>query len=135
MSLDRQPIVGYAGLMADSEDSKSFKGVVKGGGVVLESGVSLPEGTPVVVTVQDIEIGSPHRPRRRGRASSRQRRRRDGSASGDRERQEAGAVRVAPRLIAATAEVLGAILVTSDSDFSRLPTLEIESWASGGPAP
>ena len=59
MSLDRQPFVGYAGVMADGGDIKSFKGVVKGGGVVLEDGVSLPEGTPVVVTVQDTEIGSP----------------------------------------------------------------------------
>ena len=37
--------------------------------------------------------------------------------------------------IAATAEALGAILVTSDSDFSRLPTLKVVNWASGGLTP
>ena len=45
--------------VARSAESKIFRGVVKGGGVVLVEGVSLPEGTPVLVTVQSGAPGSP----------------------------------------------------------------------------
>ena len=45
--------------MARAEDTKTFKGVVRGGGVVFEQGVALPEGTPVLVTVQRDATGSP----------------------------------------------------------------------------
>ena len=38
----------------------SFKGVVKGGSVVFEHPVSLPEGTPVLVTIRGGAVGSPH---------------------------------------------------------------------------
>jgi hypothetical protein len=51
--------VSYDVRMAQVEDSKTVKGVVKGGGVVFEQGVTLPEGTPVLVTVQRSETGSP----------------------------------------------------------------------------
>ena len=37
----------------------SFKGVVKGGSVVFEDSVSLPEGTPVLVTIRNGAVGSP----------------------------------------------------------------------------
>lgn len=46
--------------MAQAHDeSKTFGGVVKGGGVVFEQGVTLPDGTPVLVTVQSAVRGSP----------------------------------------------------------------------------
>jgi len=37
--------------------------------------------------------------------------------------------------IAATAQALGAVLVTADSDFSRLPVLTLDDWTSTGPTP
>lgn len=42
--------VGYDGYMA--QETKSLKGVVRDGGVVFEEGASLPEGTPVRITVE-----------------------------------------------------------------------------------
>ncbi|MCO5165435.1 MAG: hypothetical protein M9894_03585 [Planctomycetes bacterium] len=41
-----------------SDQDRSFKGVVWGGGVVLEEGATLRDGTPVLVTVRN-EQGSP----------------------------------------------------------------------------
>lgn len=41
-----------------SVEDRSFKGVVRGGGIVLEEGAALPDGTPVLVTVRK-EHGSP----------------------------------------------------------------------------
>lgn len=49
----------YVADVAQIEDSKTFKGVVKRGVVVFEQGVALPEGTPVLVTVQTEAAGSP----------------------------------------------------------------------------
>lgn len=45
--------------MADPDAQVTFKGVVKGGAVVLDDGVALPDGTQVVVTVEPSGAGSP----------------------------------------------------------------------------
>lgn len=45
--------------MSRVEDEMSFKGVVKDGSVVFEEEVSLPEGTPVLITVRTETAGSP----------------------------------------------------------------------------
>lgn len=44
--------------MSRVEDLR-VRGVVRDGSVVLEEKVSLPEGTPVLVTIQNTAIGSP----------------------------------------------------------------------------
>ncbi|MGE0710594.1 MAG: hypothetical protein AB7N76_27375 [Planctomycetota bacterium] len=45
--------------MAQVDESRTFRGVVRGGGVVLEQGVGLPDGTPVLVTVDSAARGTP----------------------------------------------------------------------------
>jgi hypothetical protein len=40
-------------------EDRRVKGIVKDGGVVLEERGSLPEGTPVLVTITSSAIGSP----------------------------------------------------------------------------
>lgn len=51
--------VRYDVVMAQVDESKTFRGVVKGGGVVFEQGVRLPDGTPVLVTVEGAARGTP----------------------------------------------------------------------------
>ncbi len=51
--------VRYDADMAHVDESKTFRGVVKGGGVVFEQGVRLPDGTPVLVTVESGARGTP----------------------------------------------------------------------------
>jgi hypothetical protein len=40
-------------------EEPSYKGVVKDGAVVLDDSVRLPEGTPVIVTMQGAPTGTP----------------------------------------------------------------------------
>lgn len=45
--------------MTQTHASRTFRGVVKEGGVVFEQGVRLPDGTPVLVTVEGAPRGAP----------------------------------------------------------------------------